>query len=124
MKKKNAVIENTPVVEVKVKKSRKKNYTDYQDNGLLLTRESSNVESVKLVYSGLLAQKGAAEIYAHAGIGEQWENIQNVKMTETETGKFEATLLAGKKIILNICLHDGKDDWDNNCDNNYSYSVS
>ncbi len=124
MKKKNAVIENPPVVEVKVKKSRKKNYTDYQDNGLLLTRESGNVESVKLVYSGLLAQKGASEIYAHAGIGEQWENIQNIKMTETETGTFETTLLAGKKITLNICFHDGKDDWDNNCDNNYSYSVS
>lgn len=122
--KKTVVIDTASIVEDKPKKSRKKNYKEYQERGLLLTRESSDAESVKVVYSGLLAQKGAADVFVRAGVGEQWENTQDIKMSKTPKGEFETTLPADKKIILNLCFHNEKDDWDNNDNHNYSYSVS
>jgi len=63
----------------KPKGSRKKVNKDYQDKGVFLSREISTVyEPVKITYDGLLAQNGATELYAHAGIGAQWENVQEV----------------------------------------------
>ncbi|MDR3592621.1 MAG: carbohydrate-binding protein [Negativicutes bacterium] len=104
---------------------RKKVNKDYQDKGVLLSREVSTVyEPVKITYDGLLAQNGATELYAHAGIGSDWENVQEVKMAKTKAGGFEATMLAAEKSTLNVCFRDAAYNWDNNSSENYVFSVT
>lgn len=109
----------------KPKAAKKKVIKEYQDKGVLLSREVSPVyEPVKISYDGLLAQNGATELYAHAGIGSGWENVQEVKMAKTKTGGFEATVLAAEKATLNVCFRDAAYNWDNNSNENYVFSVT
>lgn len=122
-KKKKILSHNAPTIEAKPKIGKSQNYTNYQDKGLVLTRESSSAESVKIVYNGLLIHKGASDIYVHAGVGEQWDNIQDIKMTKTLTGEFVETLLVGEKTMINICFRNDNNDWDNNDTHNYSYNL-
>lgn len=123
MKKKNKSIKkHTPLAETKLPQT--ESYHDYQDNGLLLTREVATGQAVKIIYSGLLAQNGATDIYAHAGVGEYWDNIQDIKMIKTTTDQFEATLLFAKQTQINICFRNENNDWDNNGTYNYSYYVN
>jgi len=109
----------------KPKGARKKVNQDYQDKGVMLSREVSAVyEPVKITYDGLLAQNGATELYAHAGIGSKWENVQEVKMAKIKAGGFEATVLAAEKATLNVCFRDAAYNWDNNSSENYVFSVT
>ncbi len=120
-----AAIVSATLSATKPKGARKKVNKEYQDKGVLLSREVSTIyEPVKITYDGLLAQNGATELYAHAGIGSQWENAQEVKMTKTRAGGFEATVLAAEKSTLNVCFHDAAFNWDNNSSENYVFSAT
>jgi hypothetical protein len=97
----------------------------YKSNGVLLSLKVPPVYTpVKISYDGLLAQNGATELYAHAGIGEEWDNAQEVKMCKAKSGMFEATVLAAEKSILNICFRDAAYNWDNNSKANYVFNVT
>jgi hypothetical protein len=120
-----AAIVSATLSTTKPKGVRKKVNKDYQDKGVFLSREVSTVyEPVKITYDGLLAQNGATELYAHAGIGTQWENVQEVKMAKTKAGGFEATVLAADRSTLNVCFRDAAYNWDNNSSENYVFSVT
>ncbi|MBP2655589.1 MAG: Carbohydrate binding domain (family 25) [Firmicutes bacterium] len=97
----------------------------YKSNGVLLSLEVPPVYApVRISYDGLLAQNGATELYAHAGIGTDWDNTQEVKMAKTKSGMFEATVLAAEESILNVCFRDAAYNWDNNSEANYVFSVT
>ncbi|MBP2646011.1 MAG: Carbohydrate binding domain (family 25) [Firmicutes bacterium] len=97
----------------------------YKAKGVLLSLEVSPVYSpVRISYEGLLAQSGATELYAHAGIGSSWDNSQEVKMTKTSSGLFEATVLAAEESTLNVCFRDAMFNWDNNSNANYVFNVT
>ncbi|MBP2652197.1 MAG: Carbohydrate binding domain (family 25) [Firmicutes bacterium] len=97
----------------------------YKAKGVLLSLEVAPVYApVRISYDGILAQNGATELYAHAGIGSNWENVQEVKMTKSHSGTFEATVLAAEENTLNICFRDSGYNWDNNSKNNYVFNVT
>lgn len=117
--------DTTSSIETKPKRATKKVNNDYQSKGVLLSREVSAIyEPVKITYDGLLSQSGATELFAHAGIGPDWENVQDVKMTKTKTGGFEATVLASETSTLSMCFHDTANNWDNNSNENYVFHVT
>jgi hypothetical protein len=96
----------------------------YTAKGVLLSLEVPEAyEPVKITYNGLLARNGATELYARAGIGPQWDNVQEVAMTKTANG-FEGIALAVASSTLNVCFHDAAYNWDNNSNENYVFSVT
>ena len=96
----------------------------YSANGVLFSREVPSVyEPVKITYRGILAQNGATELYARAGIGPCWQNVQEVAMTKTIDG-FEGVALAVATSTLNVCFRDAAYNWDNNSNENYVFTVT
>lgn len=97
---------------------------EYQSKGVLISLEVPSVyEPVKLTYDGLLAQNGATQLYARAGIGPDWDNAQEIEMTKTTTG-FEGIALALASSTLHVCFRDGAYNWDNNSNENYVFNVT
>lgn len=106
----------------KGKRGRKRTLKDYQPSGVLLSPDTSPVYKPMMVrYEGILARNGADEVYAYAGIGDAWDNRQDIKMTKRRGNVFEATLLAVETLPLNICFHDSANNWDNNANQNYVF---
>ena len=79
--------------------------------------------TIKLCYTGILAQNGANEIYLHYGFNKDWENTSEVKMVKTDLG-FETQICIPACSTLNFCLKDENNNWDNNCCENYIFNVS
>lgn len=103
-------------------KTRTSNMTanPYKSNGITVSPASFSCgDKIKVTYNGLLSQAGADEIYAHIGWGENWDNVNDVKMSKTKTG-FTATITADYS-SLNLCFKDTCNNWDNNNGNNYVY---
>ena len=78
--------------------------------------------TVKISYSGKLFQEKADEVFIHYGFGLQWENLQDVKMQKTELG-FQTEIELINSDCLNFCFNDGKDNWDNNEGQNYTFAI-
>lgn len=97
----------------------------YIDNDILVTPSEFSIgDTVKLTYHGPLAKKGASEIYAHVGFGnDEWKNISSVKMSKTRKG-FEAKIPVLSTSNLNIVFKDTDEIWDNNNGKNYSVSTT
>lgn len=95
------------------------------ENGVLVTPDAFSIgDTVKLTYHGELAKKGASEVYAHIGYGEnEWKNVSSIKMSKTKKG-FEAKLPIISNSKLNIVFKDDAEDWDNNSGNNYSIKTT
>lgn len=91
------------------------------EEGLLVTPDKFSIgDTVKLTYNGALAKKGASEIYAHLGYGnDEWKNITSIKMAKTGKG-FEAKIPVVSNSKLNIVFKDESEEWDNNSGENYS----
>lgn len=92
----------------------------YRQNGVLVYSEA---DKVKVIYDGLLAQNGAANVYAHVGFGKNWTKTSDHKMRKTRKG-FETSLPAPDDAILNVAFKDCADHWDNNSGQNYNFVVT
>ena len=78
--------------------------------------------TVKISYSGKLFQENAEEVFIHYGFGKEWNNVADVAMEKTELG-FQAEINLDDSDSFNFCFNDGKDNWDNNDNKNYSFAI-
>ena len=78
--------------------------------------------TVKISYSGKLFQNDAEEVYIHYGFGPDWDNVNDIKMEKTELG-FQAEIPLDNSVCFNFCFNDGKSNWDNNDNKNYSFVI-
>lgn len=92
----------------------------YKSNGLTINPSNfMSGDKIKITYNGLLSQCGAEEIFAHIGWGDNWEDVNDIKMSKTKSG-FTATITVDKSSVLNVCFKDAMNNWDNNNGCNYS----
>ena len=77
---------------------------------------------VKISYTGRLFQDGAKEVYIHYGFGENWDNVNDLKMEKTELG-FQAEIPLIEASTFNFCFKDDEDNWDNNINANYIFPI-
>lgn len=96
---------------------------EYLANGVIVTPNNPEPNTnVTIVYNGLLAQSGAQELYARVGFGYDWQGSQDLRMIRTNSG-FEATIPAANAENLNVAFKDPVNNWDNNCNRNYSFNI-
>lgn len=76
-------------------------------------------DTITLTYNGILFENGSDEVYAHMGYGSDWENANDLQMAKTDNG-FELKLKVDSPSSLNIVFRDSLDNWDNNCQKNYT----
>ncbi|MBZ4647019.1 MAG: hypothetical protein JG777_2508 [Clostridia bacterium] len=93
----------------------------YEKNGIIVDPVTvRNGDNLKITYDGLLAQAGAAHVYLHIGEGENFFNVQDVKMEKIGPNKFEATVhVQPTGETVNFCFKDCANNWDNNYGRNY-----
>jgi hypothetical protein len=98
----------------------------YYNNGVLLKEVIGTQNMLKLVYNGLLAKKGASEVYAVIGYGDNknWEETAYFPMNKVDAQSFELVFPVKKAGNINIAFKDSSQDWDNNNGQNYSFSDS
>ena len=77
---------------------------------------------VKISYTGKLFQDNAKEVYLHYGFGDNWDNVNDVKMERTELG-FQAELTLVDASTFNFCFKDENGNWDNNINANYIFPI-
>lgn len=80
--------------------------------------------TLRLVYSGVLAESGPEQIYAVVGYGNNlnWENVQEFPMYSTSPNKYELMLPVTRTGNINIVFKDSSNNWDNNSGLNYSFT--
>ena len=78
--------------------------------------------NVKISYTGELFTCNSEEVYIHYGYGCNWENVNEIKMNKTELG-FQAEINLPETDILNFCFRNSENKWDNNNNQNYSFTV-
>ncbi len=82
--------------------------------------ENSNV---KLSYTGKFFQDGSSEeVFVHYGFGNNWDNLNDIKMEKTELG-FQAELTLGEGETFNFCFRNNNNEWDNNDGKNYIFPL-
>ncbi|WHH60296.1 carbohydrate-binding protein [Petroclostridium sp. X23] len=93
----------------------------YNQNGIFVNPVIvRNGDNLKITYDGLLAKSGAAHVILHIGEGENFFNVQDVRMEKIEQDKFEATVhVQPTKETVNFCFKDCANNWDNNYGKNY-----
>ena len=77
---------------------------------------------IKISYTGTFFQDESKEVYIHLGFGQNWENIQDMKMEETELG-FQAEFELINSNTLNFCFKNENEEWDNNNGQNYIFPI-
>jgi hypothetical protein len=96
---------------------------EYLSNGVVVTPSNPETyQNVTIVYNGLLAQRGANELWAHVGFGDGWQGTQELKMLRTSSG-YEVTIPAANAESLNVAFHDPLNNWDNNNGMNYNFNI-
>ena len=78
--------------------------------------------TVKISYTGKLFQDDSEEVYAHYGFGNNWDNLNEVKMEKTELG-FQAEIELNSSDTLNLCFRNSNNEWDNNDGQNYIFPI-
>ena len=81
--------------------------------------ENSNV---KISYTGKFFQDSSNEVYIHYGFGQNWENVNDLKMEKTELG-FQSEIELGSGETFNFCFFNENGDWDNNWGANYIFPI-
>lgn len=77
---------------------------------------------VKISYTGKFYQDKCQKVIAHYGFGEQWDNVNDIEMENTELGfQTEIELLEGESFSL--CFKNENNEWDNNEGNNYVFPL-
>ncbi len=77
---------------------------------------------VKISYTGTLFQNASEEVFFHYGFGNDWDNVQDIKMEKTELG-FQTEFELCSSETLNFCFFNNKGEWDNNSGNNYIFQI-
>ena len=77
---------------------------------------------VKLSYTGELFQDGSNEVFIHYGFGQNWDNINEIKMEKTELG-FQCEITLSGTETFNFCFKNNLDKWDNNNGENYIFTI-
>ena len=77
---------------------------------------------VKISYTGAFFQDSSTEVYLHYGFGENWDNVNDVKMEKTELG-FQTEIEFGSGNTFDFCFYNEKGEWDNNFGNNYIFPI-
>ena len=77
---------------------------------------------VKISYTGKLLQDGSEEVFAHYGFGNNWDNLNEIKMEKTELG-FQAEIELNSSDTLNLCFRNSNNEWDNNDGQNYIFPI-
>ena len=77
---------------------------------------------VKLSYTGKFFQDDSQEVFIHYGFGNNWDNLNDIKMEKTDLG-FQAELNLGTGDTFNFCFRNNNDEWDNNDGKNYIFPL-
>lgn len=77
---------------------------------------------VKISYMGKLFENNSEEVFVHYGFGNNWDNINEIKMEKTELG-FQAEINLISADSLNLCFRNSNDEWDNNDFQNYVFPI-
>lgn len=78
--------------------------------------------NIKISYTGKFFQNGSEDVYIHYGFGNEWQNLQELKMEKTELGfQIEIDLLGPD--TLNFCFKNELNEWDNNDSENYVFQI-
>ena len=80
--------------------------------------------TLRVLYSGILAKNGAKEIYAVIGYGDnlQWENVQEYPMHKLSGKKYELIFPVTRSGEINIAFKDSSENWDNNSGRNFTFT--
>lgn len=81
--------------------------------------ENSNV---KISYTGKLFENNSEEVFVHYGFGNNWDNLNEIKMEKTELG-FQAEINLISSDSLNLCFRNLNNEWDNNDSKNYIFPI-
>lgn len=81
--------------------------------------ENSNV---KISYTGKLFENNSDEVFVHYGFGNNWDNLNEIKMEKTELG-FQAEINLISSDSLNLCFRNSNNEWDNNDTKNYIFQI-
>ena len=66
---------------------------------------------VKISYTGKFYQDNSEKVFIHYGFGEDWSNVNEIEMENTELGfQTEIELLSGS--TFNLCFRNGNGEWD------------
>ena len=76
----------------------------------------------KISYTGKLFQDESEEVFAHYGFGNNWDNLNEIKMEKTELG-FQAEIELISSDTLNLCFRNSNNEWDNNDGQNYIFPI-
>ena len=78
--------------------------------------------TVKISYTGKLFQDKSEEVFVHYGFGNNWDNLNEVKMVKSELG-FQAEIELISHDTLDLCFRNSNNEWDNNEGNNYIFPI-
>ena len=77
---------------------------------------------VKISYMGELFENNSEEVFIHYGFGNNWDNLNEIKMEKTELG-FQAEINLMSADTLNLCFRNSNNEWDNNNSQNYIFPI-
>ncbi|MGE5416195.1 MAG: carbohydrate-binding protein [Acidobacteriota bacterium] len=80
--------------------------------------------TVHVIYSGMLSDHGADQVYMHSGYGasHDWYWVNEQAMDRNRWG-WEAVVDIHGDHRFNFCFRDSADHWDNNSGHNWSYEI-
>ena len=78
--------------------------------------------TIKISYTGKLFQNNSEEVFVHYGFGNNWDNLNEIKMEKTELG-FQAEIELVSDDTLNLCFRNTNNEWDNNDGQNYIFPI-
>ena len=78
--------------------------------------------TVKLSYTGDLFQNNSEEVFVHYGFGNNWDNLNEIKMEKSEIG-FQAEIELVSGDTLNLCFRNSEGQGDNNDSQNYIFPI-
>jgi hypothetical protein len=93
----------------------------YSSNGVEI-HDTRN--TIRILYSGILAKNGAKEIYAVIGYGDNlnWENVQEYPMHKLSGKKYELIFPVTRTGDINMAFRDSSNNWDNNSGRNFTFT--
>lgn len=78
--------------------------------------------TVKISYIGKFFEDNSDEVFIHYGFGQNWDNLNEIKMEKTDLG-FQTELELLESDSLNFCFRNGENIWDNNDNQNYIFEL-
>ncbi len=77
---------------------------------------------VKISYTGKFFEDNSNEVFIHYGFGENWDNLNEIKMEKTDLG-FQTELELLESDSFNFCFRNNENLWDNNNNQNYIFEL-